>query len=166
MTADGRPKSSIEVPLTLADGSDFLPGNERRKILYSEGYINKLRYINGAILQEIDRIKKTFSAPLIIVLHGDHGGGLYFDQNDKFKTCLHERFSPLLAVYATNPAILSAFTNNFNLVNIYRAIFRVLLNVKLPNLPDRSTFINWNLDKSFPIEPGELDMSCAQVNNN
>lgn len=161
ITADGRPRSLAGFPLSLKDGSHLINGSDANRDRYRAGYLEKLQYINGAILEQIDRIKKTLPGPLIIILHGDHGGGLHFDQDEEAKTCVHERFSPLLAVYATDPAVLSEFTDDFNLVNIYRAIFRALLKTDIPNLPDRSTFISWDLDKLSAVDPADLGIPCS-----
>jgi hypothetical protein len=98
---------------------------------------------------------------MIIILHGDHGGGLHYDQDNKANTCPNERFSPLLAVYATDTAISSEFTGDFNLVNIYRVIFRRILGIQLPNLPNRSTYVSWEVDQLVELEPGELRTSCT-----
>ena len=163
ITADGRPRSLAGFPLAIDDGSHLINGSDANRDRYRTGYLDKLQYVNGAILEQIDRIKKTLPGPLIIILHGDHGGGLYFDQDEEAKTCVHERFSPLLAVYATDPVVLSAFTDDFNLANIYRAIFRALLKVDIPNLPDRSAFISWELDKLSVVDPEDLAVPCSAL---
>lgn len=164
ITADGKPRVFPDVPRGLSDGSDFFLGDKGKQALYRQGYVDKLRYINKAVLTQIDRLKKALPGPLIIIIHGDHGGGLHFDQYNKSDTCVHERFSPLLAVYGTDPAVSSQFSDDFNIINMYRAIFRALLKVDLPNLPDRSTFINWNLDQPSVIDPRELDTPCETAN--
>lgn len=159
--ADGGVRPLNGFPAALADGSHIIDGNDANRVHYRDGYIDKLRYINAAILEQIDRLKKTLAGPLVIILHGDHGGGLHLDQDRKAGTCVNERFSPLLAVYATDDAIEKEFTDDFNLVNIYRAIFRVLLKADLPNLPSRSIFTPWELDSITEIETGELAVPCA-----
>lgn len=161
ITPDGRPRSLGNFPVGLADGSHLIQRNNHDHANYRDGYIDKLQYINGAILEQIDGLKRTLPGPLIIILHGDHGGGLHFDQNDRAHTCVNERFSPLLAVYATDPAIARQFDGDFNLVNIYRAIFRVLLKIDLPNMPNRSTFISWDLQKSAALDPVAMEVPCA-----
>lgn len=161
ITPDGRPRPLGNFPVTLDDGSHLIQRNNVDPADYRDGYIDKLQYINGAILEQIDQLKRTLPGPLIIILHGDHGGGLHFDQDDRAHSCVNERFSPLLAVYATDPAIARQFDGDFNLVNIYRAIFRALLKIDLPNLPNRSMFISWDLQKSAALDPVAMEVPCA-----
>lgn len=163
ITPDGRPRPLGKFPVVLDDGSHLIQRNNLDPAAYRDGYIDKLRYINGAILEQIDGLQRTLSGPLIIILHGDHGGGLHFDQDERANTCVNERFSPLLAVYATDPAIARQFDRDFNLVNIYRAIFRALLKIDMPNLPNRSTFISWELDKSAALDPVDMTVPCAAL---
>ena len=55
----------------------------------------KLRYTNEAILDKLQHLVSGVPDPKIIVVHSDHGGGLYLDQESKTNTCLRERFSAL-----------------------------------------------------------------------
>jgi hypothetical protein len=119
-----------------------------------------LRYINGAVLEQIDGLKQSLSGPLVIVLHGDHGGGLHMYQNNVALTCLSERYSPLLAVYATDDRITAAITSDFDLVNIYRVILGSVLNADLPMLPPRSTYVSWKLEDAVRLRAADLDAPC------
>lgn len=161
ITANGERRSSSELSAGLSDGTHLHQGNLRRRDLYRAGYVEKLRYINSAILEQIDGLMNTLNGPLIIILHGDHGGGLNFDQDSRAATCVGERFSPLLAVFATDERISSGVTDDFNIINIYRLIFRNLLGADMPNLTNQSTFVSWNLDSSVDLSPGELGQSCT-----
>jgi hypothetical protein len=161
ITNDGRPRSLNGFPEALDDGSHLIKGNKNMHVRYRDGYITKLQYINAAILEQIDGLNETLDGPLIIILHGDHGGGLHFDQDKKERTCLNERFSPLFAVFATDDAILREFNDSSRLVNVYRAIFRAMLDVDLPDLPSRSMFVSWDLDKATNVSASELAATCA-----
>lgn len=160
ITHDGKPAEISGFKRDMSDGSHLIEGENHKRDLYRDGYIQKLRYINGAILKQIDSLKKTLSGPMIIILHGDHGGGLHLDQDHKENTCLHERFSPLLAVYATDPRISNAFTNETNIANIYRVIFNALFNSDLPTLEGQSSFVSWDMDSATPLDPRDLASSC------
>lgn len=162
ITADGSPRKTGGLREVLDDGPQLIGDDETNRILYREGYLEKLRYVNRAIVSHIDYLQKTRTGPLIIILHGDHGGGLNLDPEDKAKTCARERFSPLFAVYASDSSVLKEFNPDFNLVNTYRAIFRAILNSDLPDQPNRSKFVSWELDAAEVVHPEELTAACAQ----
>jgi Sulfatase len=160
IAADGSRASYPMLSEELADGSHVIRGDIRKRAQYHNAYLNKLRYVNGAILAHIDHLKKSFDGPLVIILHGDHGGGLHLNQDHLAKTCANERFKPLFAVYATDEAVLSQFTDDFNIINIYRALFRALLDADLPNLPNRSTYVSWEMNETAPVDRIALDRPC------
>lgn len=166
IAADGSARTVVGLHEGLSDGSHLIFDDNAKRARYREGYIEKLKYVNDAVLTHIDRLKETLPGPLIIILHGDHGGGMYFDQDDKAKTCVNERFSPLFAIFATDKSVLSEFTPDFNIVNTYRAIFRAVLKSDLPDVPSRSTFVSWELDDAAEIDPQELLNSCPNAHRN
>jgi hypothetical protein len=161
ITKDGKPRSLGGFPKVLDDGSHLLKDDKTMRAQYRDGYVAKLQYINAAILEQIDGLKESLDGPLIIILHGDHGGGLHFDQDKKESTCLNERFSPLFAVFATDGAILREFKDDFNLTNIYRTIFRAMLNVDLPDRPSRSMFVSWRLNEVTKVNADEIAAACS-----
>lgn len=162
---NGEQRPITGMPEGLGDGMYFTQNDDDMRRRYREGYVEKLRYVNDAILTQIDAIKETFTGPLIIVLHGDHGGGLYYNEDSMADTCLNERYSPLLAVYASDPALSAEFAKefagDFNLVNIYRVIFRRLLDIDLPSLPSPSGFVSWDIKQSFVLKAGDRDVVCT-----
>jgi len=162
IAADGAAREVIGLREVLDDGSHLIEGDETKRAHYREGYVEKLKYINNAILEHIDGVQKTLKGPMIIILHGDHGGGLHFDQEESTKTCASERYSPLFAVYATDRSVLSAFTPDFNIVNTYRAIFRAVLKVDLPDLPSKSQFVSWDLDATETLSNAALVQQCPK----
>jgi hypothetical protein len=160
ITPEGDPRELGGFPLVLADNSTLIRGSAQKRDEYRHGYIAKLRYVNDAILRQIDELLASSSRPTIIILHGDHGGGLHHEQDHKSRTCLTERFSPLLAVFATDRAVLSEIGEDFNIVNLYRAIFRAILGADLPDLPDSSTFVSWKLNEIAPVRAEERNDNC------
>jgi hypothetical protein len=116
---------------------------------YRVGYLEKLRYINKAILAKVARLKEQVPDPKIILIHGDHGSGMYFYREGVAATCLKERFSPLVAIYSTYPRLQAAIGPDINLVNLYRAVFREAFDADLAPLPSRSYFAPWS-------HPGQL----------
>ncbi|MEM9682082.1 MAG: sulfatase-like hydrolase/transferase, partial [Pseudomonadota bacterium] len=162
IAADGSPRETGGLGEMLDDGSQLIGDDETNRILYREGYLEKLKYVNRAIVSHIDYLQETRTGPLIIILHGDHGGGLHFDHEEKAKTCALERYSPLFAVYASDSSVLKEFSPDFNLVNTYRAIFRAILTSDLPDQTSLSKFVSWELDTAEVVHPEELIAACAQ----
>ncbi len=161
ITADGRPRSLADFPPAIGDGSHLIKGSEANRALYRAGYLDKLQYINGAILEHIDRIKKTLPGPLIIILHGDHGGGLNFDQDEEAKTCVHERFSPLLAVYATDPAVTVGVHRRLQSREHLPGDLSRTAQGRYSQPGDRSTFLSWDMDKLSAVDPEDLAVPCS-----
>ncbi|MEE8444703.1 MAG: sulfatase-like hydrolase/transferase [Alphaproteobacteria bacterium] len=152
----------------IADGSHAVRHNEDNRVAYMAGYIEKLRYTNAALLARLRRLIEQTPEPLIIVLHGDHGGGAYYDQEDLSLTCARERFSPLLAVYASDPAWRDEIRNRLqaspNLVNIYRAIFATVYDADIPVLGNNSYYAPWNdTYQAIPVSPERLAESCGKT---
>ncbi len=159
ITAGGHPQpNGLEAGIN--DGSQLILGNQGRRAMYREGYIEKLRYINRAILEQVDRLKDSLPDPFVIILHGDHGGGVHYDFDEVGDTCLNERYSPLLAVFATDERISAAITDDFNLVNLYRVILGKILGAELPPLARDSTYVSWKLDNAVRLQSAELASSC------
>ncbi len=128
----------------FADGDQWSPGRPGRAEAYRAGYVEKLMYTNNAVLAQVRRIIAQADGPTVIVIHGDHGGGIHLRHDDFDGTCAKERFSPLLAVYASDPVWLDGMSDEVNLVNVYRILFNGIFDAELPLLDDRSYFAPWN----------------------
>jgi hypothetical protein len=128
---------------SLDDGTEFTKGSAEGRRLYRDGYLDKLQFVNGAVLSYVGRIVAEMPDPKVIIIHGDHGGALYLDHNHHEASCLKERFSPLLAVYSTDGRLQRALADNMNLVNLYRLVFNAYFATDLPFLPNRSFFSPW-----------------------
>jgi len=127
----------------MADGSHFHQGNPENRREYWRGYLEKLQFTNREVLRYVTQVINERPDPKIIVIHGDHGGGLYFDHEDASATCLRERFSPLLAVYSSDGRLQEAVPKDLNLVNLYRIIFNEYFGTDIAMLPGRSFFASW-----------------------
>ena len=118
---------------------------------YKVGFLEKRRYINQAILEQVRDMIHDIPAPKIIIIHGDHGSGTYLFPNDPDRTCLKDRMSPFLAIYADNPSLRQVLTKyrneRFNLVNLYRIIFDASFGTNLATADDRSYFLEWDRPK-------------------
>lgn len=144
-------------PFNMMRDGDFRPetfgmgdGSEREKMDaawyedYRTGYLEKLRYTNKSILAKIQRIKEQVPDPKIIVIHSDHGGGMYLHKENKAATCAKERMSNFLAVYSSDAGVRQAIHPDMNLVNLYRTIFREGFGADFPSLPSRNYFAPWS----------------------
>ncbi len=154
----------------ISDGSHVVYQNEENRADYIVGYREKLIYTNSAVLARLQRLIGEATKPLIVVVHGDHGGGAYYDQDDLSLTCASERFSPLLAIYASDPAwrdeIRDRLSGSPNLVNIYRAIFAAVYDVDISMLEDSSYYMPWNdIYGMIPVDPERRSESCGTAAN-
>lgn len=148
-------------PRGMGDGDDFTENRDDRRAMYRRGYVEKLQFANQGILSIAERLMSRADAPTIIIIHGDHGGGLHFNHDSPADTCLSERFSPLLAVYASDDRLQRALPDDLNLVNLYRLVFNTYFGTDLPLLPNRSVFAGWkNPERQQTIMPEQLGQSC------
>lgn len=163
ITADGSFRPDL---YGLADGNHRETDDDTRRAKYRAGYVEKLKFTNRAILAKLEHLRSRIPDPKIIILHGDHGGGLYLDQSSKSNTCLKERFSTLLAVYSSDQRLLDAFEGEANLVNLYRTILTRVFNEKHAPLESRSYYSTWSRPAELQsVEFDELNTfgpACAQ----
>ncbi len=146
----------------LADGSHFTDGNPQRRRIYRDGYVEKLRFTNQLVVAYLTRLVQEVPDPKVILVHGDYGGGLLFDQGSLEHSCAAERFSPLLAVYASDGRLQRAIPPDLNLANLYRLVFNTYLGTQLPLLAAQSTFADWlEPTRQQPVSPGQLQQRCV-----
>ena len=138
---DGKPMDDPESD--LSDGNHWIRGDSQRRRMYRDGYLEKLRFTNRALVEQLRRLIASVSGPKVIIIHGDHGGGMFLDQDDRLATCLKERFSPFFAVYSTDPQFTDALADDLNLVNLYRVLFNTVFGTDLRLLRSRSFYTPW-----------------------
>lgn len=151
---------------SIADGDHAHRNSPELRAVYVRGYVDKLSFVNRELLTMLNRIVATAARPFIIFLHGDHGGGVYLSQESMTNTCLKERFSVLMAVYASDPELQRDLVDSLkqapNPVNFYRALYNALYQVNHPMLPDQSWFATWSNAWSFtPVPPDALNAECT-----
>ncbi len=143
-------------------------GNETAEYLggglYKPGYLAKLRYTNGRIVEQLERILGD-SGPKIVILHSDHGPARHYVRNSPEQTCLKERYKSFLAVYTNVPGYAEHFAwiedPAAAPVNLYRGMFNALLDTELELLPVETAFAIHNaphLLKAF--DPALAGVSC------
>jgi len=148
------------------DGDHWSPtlAPEDRAQQYREGYLEKLRYANSRIVDLARAIIDRADGPVVIVLHGDHGGGMHLAHDDYATTCAKERFSTFLAVYSDIPAVRESVSEDFNIVNLYRGILSGVFDAEMPPLEDHSYFAPWNdptgLVEVEPERRGAYEANC------
>lgn len=145
----------------LSDGSHLTGADAAARERYRTGYVEKLLYANGRLPGYLRHLIATVPGDKIIIVHGDHGGGMWLDHESAARSCLWERMSPLLAVYASDGRLQRAMTDQFNLVNLYRLVFNTYFGTELPLLASRSYFSPWSAVASLQqILPAEEIASC------
>lgn len=114
-----------------------LRGNE---LLQSRtGYLETLMFINQKVLATIDGILANSVTPPIIIIQGDHGPGILYDDYSPENSCLYERYSILNAYYL--PGVdRDFFLMDISPVNSFRFIFNTFFHTDLELLPNRQFF--------------------------
>jgi hypothetical protein len=154
-------RDSILAARGIADGNHSHYGIPETQREYWLGYLEKLQFTNREVLRYVTQVINERPDPKIIVIHGDHGGGLYLDHADASTTCLRERFSPLLAVYSSDGRLQEAIPNDLNLVNLYRVIFNEYFGADIAMLPGKSFFVPWkNPMRHDPISNKDMNAIC------
>lgn len=143
IAADGSARQSEG--FTYVDGSHFIAGKPEKREAYIEGYREKARFIESALLSQIDAFP---DGPKIVIIHGDHGPGAYLDHEHAERTCMGERLRTFAAVYSDVPGVTSRLLSQgdepFSTVNIYRAVLSTLTETELPAVAATSHFLRWN----------------------
>lgn len=147
----------------LSDGDHFLENDPDRFREYRDGYSEKVHWTNGAVTKYIRKIINSSEGPTIILVHADHGSGLYLNHESADKSCLKERFSVLFAVYDSENQLQGMMNPDFNLVNTYRILFDRIFEAKLALLESHSYFAPWSKPMEFkPISTVQLAAECRR----
>jgi hypothetical protein len=139
-----------------SEGDSVVQNDPKLREQYIAGYLEKLRYVNEQVLQQVKRLREQGGSK-IIILQGDHGSGAYYALNDAEKSCLRERFSTFLAVYTDDPKLRKQLewisAKDAAPVNLYRSLYNGLIGTSLDLLPRKSAFVR----KSTPHLISPLD---------
>jgi hypothetical protein len=129
---------------------------------FRDGYVNKLRVVNDEVYAYVKRILAESPDPKIIIIHGDHGGGIFMDLRDAAGTCHKERMSPMVAVYSSDGALQRALPDDLNIINLYRVVFNTYFGTDMPLRPSESMFVNIDdPTRRTSISPEELRETCS-----
>lgn len=161
LIADGQAARKIRPG--LQDGSHYIFGSTQLRKQYIEGYREQIMGVENSILDQLANIPKDI--PIIVIIHGDHGPGAYFNHENAEKTCQKDRMTTLFAIYSNVPEIQKAFARNkdpsFNLVNIYRILFSSISDVSMAPLASESRFLRWSSPSTITkISADMLSKDC------
>lgn len=166
MTTDGADRNSRHLrSVGFADGSHLIRGRADLREYYILGYREKITFVERALLAQIDALP---TVPKVIVIHGDHGPGAFYDHENAEQTCLRERMTTFLAVYSDIPnlddGIRSWAGERISIVNIYRAILSSISATRLPPIAPQPRHLPWSEPtRATPVSQAALNMPCMQA---
>ena len=158
ITAKGKDtKAWLPYTRFIATGNAVIHGDEARRQHYLDGHLEKVKYINRAILAYIDQVVAEIPEPRVIILQSDHGGSVFYHHNKLERGCAWERYSNLFAIQ-TRPEIPVIKNGVYNTVNIYRDLFSAYFKLPTPALPAQSYFADWDQMRQFQA----VDLSARE----
>lgn len=127
---------------------------------YAWGYREQLLFISRKTIETVDAIlaRDPDGEPPVIIIQGDHGGGMLFDYERIEGAYMPERV-PILN------ALLLPADHHFELsetmtpVNSFPIVFNGLFGAGLPLSPDRTYYVPWK----HPHQYSELPASAAEI---
>jgi hypothetical protein len=161
INADGSDRPSTS--LSYVDAKGYVRRNGLLRKEYIEGYREKASFVEAALVSQIDAFPE---GPKVVIIHGDHGPGAFFDHDVPEESCMSERMRTFVAIYSDVPELNAMFHaqqhHPFFLANLYRLIFSGLSERKLDMLPERSRHLRWfNLSDQTPVTRGDMKKSCG-----
>ncbi len=133
--SDGTYRIPLE-PYSLNDGDHYI--RDRRYRQYRNGYVEQVEFINRMLEKTVDSILAV-NPGCVIILQGDHGGGLLFNQQEIEKTFLKERFTLFCAVLLPGGNSTGLYPD-ITPVNIFRIVFNRIFRTGFFLEPDRSWY--------------------------
>jgi hypothetical protein len=134
---NGEPKNP-QILYTMNDGDEFKMFASETE--YREGYREQIIYISKLVRDSIQGILHNSARPPIIVIQGDHGPALQYDDNQLEKTNVQERFSILNAYYLPGVQADRILYSSITPVNTFRIIFNTYFGANYPLLDDKSYY--------------------------
>jgi hypothetical protein len=130
----------LQIPFTLADGTEFQGGREE----YLNGYREQVKFVNQEIMEVIDDILAKSKTPPVIVMMGDHGPASMFGWKFENPGCIWERTSNLYAILLPGHQNDGIVYPSITPVNTFRVIFNTYFGTELPLLEDNSYMMVWH----------------------
>jgi Sulfatase len=148
-----------DYPYTLADKMRLIMDVPT----YKQSYTAEVRYLNSQVLKTVSAILANSPTPPVIILQGDHGPGLYLDNQSAANTCLYERFSILNAYYLPGKQSVP-IPASITPVNTFRLVFNEYFSTRFAQLADKSYFESLARFYTFEDITDQIESACAQQN--
>ena len=128
----------------LADGSHYYAQGGTIEE-YRDGYTQQIKHLNSRLTKVIDEIlDANRDNPPVILLQADHGSGLQLDWGSVENSNVRERMGILNAYYLPHIKDYSALYPSITPANSFRIVLNECFGTKLPLVPDRSYFSEWD----------------------
>lgn len=142
---DGKKINSVR-SFSFSEDTTYYGTDSYREIEYRSLYIEQVQFVNAIIVNSIDAILARSNKRPIIILQGDHGPSLSWQ--DPKKVNLRERFGILNACLAPEK-VSSALYESVSPLNCMRIVMNEYFGSNLELLPDRSYYSTWTQPYRF-----------------
>jgi hypothetical protein len=133
-------------PFTFADDVSYYQRSAETRREFRAAYVEQIDYVNGRVLRAVDEILARSRRPPVIVLQGDHGPSV--DWNDPARVDPAERM-PILNACLLPGVDRSRVAQTISPLNTMRLLAGTYAGADLPLLPDRSYYSSWNRPYGF-----------------
>jgi hypothetical protein len=106
---------------------------------FISGYRNQAIFMANRLIPELEKILHNSTRPVIVIIQGDHGPGLYLDWTSVENTDLYERMSILNAYYFFDRNY-QRLTDDITPVNSFRVIQSQYFGIDVPLLENKNYF--------------------------
>jgi hypothetical protein len=146
---NGEPRRP-DSPYVLSDGSHFIE-NVGSAEEYRAGYRDQAEYIGKLTIDAIDALLAE-SRDAVVIVQGDHGPKSGLDQESAANTDMGEVL-PILNAYYVPDKVRNELYDEITPVNSFRALFRGLFAMDLPQVDDKSYYSPWSAPLDFVEVP-------------
>jgi hypothetical protein len=149
--SDGTPRAAPGLNKFFSDDAHDL-GVSREE--FGRRYVGQVQYLNGLVLDAVDRILAASARPPVIIVLSDHGSGSGLNWQDLDHSDLDERSANLFAAYT--PSRRDVFPDDITLVNAFGTLLNTYFGVDVPRQPD--TIYRWDegLTHLIPLSQSAL----------
>jgi hypothetical protein len=125
---------------------------------YHAGYAPQARFVLDRAARSIAAFLRSSQRSVVVLIHGDHGSGMDYDQDSVSASDAAERLSVFLA-YRIAASGGPEVADLGSPVNLYRAVFADRFGADLPRLPTRSYLARFEL----PYDSTEVTVRCLRL---
>jgi len=115
---------------------------------YRDGYAQQARFVLDRAARSVAAFLRSSHRSVVVLIHGDHGSGLDYDQNSVLPADSGARLSVFLAYRIAAPGRREVDTVG-SPVNLYRAVFADRFGANLSRLPNKSYLVRFELPYDF-----------------